>query len=74
MSLDSNLRGIHPTLDLRIRGLLSEPSLRRYGTYPAVRARAKQEALYAKYKAGRGNLAAQARRSHMPGLRKGHGT
>lgn len=58
MSLDNNLRGVHPTLDLRIRGLLSEPSLKRYGTYPAVRLYSKQKALYDKYKAGRGNLAA----------------
>ncbi len=67
MSLDSDLRGVHPTLDLRIRGLLSEPSLRRYGTYPAVRSRAKQEALYAKYKAGRGNLAANPHRTLRTG-------
>jgi len=62
MGLDADLRGVHPILDFRIRGLLSEPSLRRYGTYPAVRQRAKQEALYARYKAGRGNLAANPNR------------
>jgi len=58
MSLDDNLRGVHPTLEFRVRGLLSEPALKRYGTYPAVRLYSKQKALYDKYKAGRGNLAA----------------
>jgi hypothetical protein len=58
MSLDNDLHGVHPTLELRIRGLLSEPALKRYGTYPAVRSYSKQKALYDKYKAGRGNLAA----------------
>ena len=58
MSLDANLAGVHPILELRIRGLLSEPALRRYGTYPAVRLYSKQKALYDRYKAGRGNLAA----------------
>ena len=58
MSLDANLRGVHPILEFRIRGLLSEPALKRYGTYPAVRRYSKQKALYDKYKAGRGNLAA----------------
>ena len=58
MSLDHNLRGVHPTLEFRVRGLLSEPALKRYGTYPAVRLYSKQKALYDKYKAGRGNLAA----------------
>lgn len=62
MSLDVNLRGVHPILEFRVRGLLSEPALSRYGTYPAVRQRAKQEALYARYKAGRGNLAANPNR------------
>lgn len=52
MSLDDNLRGIHPTLDSRIRGLLSEPSLKRYGTYPAVRLYSKQKSMYDRYKAG----------------------
>ena len=58
MSLDDNLRGVHPTLEFRVRGLLSEPALKRYGTYPAVRLYSKQKALYDKYKAGQGNLAA----------------
>ena len=53
MSLEANLRGVHPILAFRIRRLLSEPSLSRYSIYPAVRDRAKQEALYAKYKAGK---------------------
>ena len=57
-SIDANLAGVHPILDFRIRGLLSEPALRRYGTYPAVREYAKQKALHDRYKAGRGNLAA----------------
>jgi len=58
MSLDANLAGVHPILEFRIRGLLSEPALKRYGTYPAVRLYSKQKALYDRYKAGRGNLAA----------------
>lgn len=58
MSLDYNLRGVHPTLEFRVRGLLSEPALKRYGTYPAVRLYSKQKTLYDKYKAGHGNLAA----------------
>lgn len=58
MSLDANLRGVHPILEFRIRGLLSEPALRRYGTYPAVRTYAKQKALRDRFLAGKGNLAA----------------
>mgnify|MGYP003115346651 CR=1 FL=1 len=60
MSLDENLRGTHPILEFRIRGLLSEPKLKRYGTYPATRLYSKQKYLYDGYKAGkRGfNLAA----------------
>ena len=60
MSLDANLQGVHPILEMRIRGLLSEPALKRYGTYPAVRKYSKQKYLYDGYKAGkRGfNLAA----------------
>ena len=57
MSLDANLAGVHPILEFRIRGLLSEPALRRYGTYPAVRTYAKQKALRDRYLRG-GNLAA----------------
>ena len=57
MSLDANLRGVHPILEFRIRGLLSEPALKRYGTYPAVRTYAKQKALRDRYLRG-GNLAA----------------
>ena len=59
MSLDSNLRGVHPVLGHRIRPLPALPELSKYGTYPAVRDRAKQERFYAAYKAGRGPLAAQ---------------
>lgn len=60
MSLDANLKGVHPVLEYRIRGLLSEPKLNRYGTYPAVRQYSKQKALYDAWKAGRpgANLAA----------------
>ena len=58
MGLDANLAGVHPILAHRIRGLLSEPALKRYGTYPAVREYSKQKALYDRYRAGRGNLAA----------------
>jgi len=67
MSLDSNLRGVHPVLAHRIRLLLAEPKLSKYGTYPAVRDRAKQERLYAAYKAGRGNLAANPNRTLRTG-------
>lgn len=67
MSIEANLRGVHPILAFRIRRLLSEPSLSRYSIYPAVRDRAKQEALYAKYKAGRGNLAANPNRTLRTG-------
>lgn len=67
MSLDSNLRGVHPVLAYRVKRLLAEPSLSRYGTYPAVRDRAKQEALFAKWKAGRGNLAADPNRTLRTG-------
>lgn len=63
MSLDANLRGVHPVLAYRIRLLLAEPKLSKYGTYTAVRSRAKQESLYAAYKAGRGNLAANPNRT-----------
>ena len=58
MGLDADLAGVHPILEFRIRGLLSEPKLKRYGTYPAVREYSKQKALYDRYKSGRGNLAA----------------
>ena len=58
MSLDANLAGVHPILEFRIRGLLSEPALKRYGTYPAVRTYAKQKALRDRFLAGKGNLAA----------------
>lgn len=58
MSLDTNLYGVHPILEFRIRGLLSEPALKRYGAYRAVRTKAKQQSLYARYMARRGNLAA----------------
>lgn len=67
MSLDANLRGVHPILELRVRGLLSEPALRRYGTYPAVREYAKQKALYDKYRKGTGNLAANPDRELRTG-------
>ena len=67
MSLDSNLRGVHPVLAHRVRLLLAEPKLSKYGTYPAVRDRAKQERLYAAYKAGRGNLAANPNRTLRTG-------
>lgn len=67
MSLDSNLRGVHPVLELRVRGLLSEPALRRYGTYPAVREYEKQKALYDKYRRGTGNLAANPDRQLRTG-------
>lgn len=60
MTLDDNLRGVHPILEFRIKGLLSEPALKRYGTYPAVRLYSKQRHLYDGYKAGKTgfNLAA----------------
>lgn len=67
MTLDSNLRGVHPVLAYRVEQLLAEPSLSRYSIYPAVRTRAKQEALYAKWKAGRGNLAANPNRTLRTG-------
>ena len=69
MSLEANLRGVHPILAHRIRLLLAEPKLRNYGTYPAVRDRAKQAAFYARYKAGKGPLAANPDRK----LRTGSG-
>tara|TARA_R110002020_G_scaffold474377_1_gene705530 strand:- start:3951 stop:4598 length:648 start_codon:yes stop_codon:yes gene_type:complete len=52
MGIDANLAGVHPILDFRIRGLLSEPKLKRYGTYPAVREYSKQKSMYDRYKAG----------------------
>lgn len=58
MSLDANLAGVHPVLAHRVRLLLALPELKGYGTYPAVRSRAKQAALFARWKAGTGNLAA----------------
>ena len=67
MSLEANLRGVHPVLAFRIRRLLAEPSLSKYGTYPAVRDRAKQQAFYAKYKAGKGPLAANPDRKLRTG-------
>lgn len=66
MSLEANLRGVHPVLAFRVRRLLSEPSLSRYSIYPAVRDRAKQEALYARYKKG-GTLAANPNRTLRTG-------
>jgi hypothetical protein len=53
MTLDDNLRGVHPTLELRIRGLLSEPGLEAYGTYPAVRTYSKQKYLFDGWKSGK---------------------
>ena len=69
MSLEANLRGVHPILAHRIRLLLALPELSKYGTYPAVRDRAKQAAFYARYKAGKGPLAANPDRK----LRTGSG-
>jgi len=67
MSLEANLKGVHPVLAFRIRRLLAEPSLSKYGTYPAVRDRAKQQSFYAKYKAGKGPLAANPARKLRTG-------
>ena len=69
MSLEANLRGVHPILAHRIRLLLAEPKLSKYSIYPAVRDRAKQERFFAAYKAGKGPLAANPDRK----LRTGSG-
>jgi hypothetical protein len=68
MGLDANLAGVHPILEFRIRGLLSEPKLKRYGTYRAVREYSKQRALRDAHLAGRGNLAADPDRVLRTGL------
>ena len=67
MSLEANLRGVHPILAHRIRLLLALPELSKYGTYPAVRDRAKQERFFAAYKAGKGPLAADPNRTLRTG-------
>lgn len=68
-TIDNNLRGVHPILEMRIRGLLSEPALSRFSIYPAVRTYSKQKYLFDGWKSGkRGfNTAADPDRVLMTG-------
>lgn len=65
-----SLAGVHPETARRVRRLLTDPALGgRYGIVSSVRTYEQQKALYVRYKAGRGNLAANPDRT----LRTGSG-